>query len=61
VKDVTTREIVAFDISRSLSMDIAFNTLKRLIDACEGTPHPEALLHSDQGFHYTHPEFQKSL
>ncbi len=23
--------------------------------------HPEALLHSDQGIHYTHPEFQKRV
>jgi putative transposase len=61
VKDVATREIVAFDISRSLSMDIAYNTLNRLQDTCDGTPHPEAMLHSDQGFHYTHPEFQKRV
>jgi len=61
VKDVATREIVAFDISRSLSMDIAYTTLNKLIDACDGYPHPEAMLHSDQGFHYTHPEFQKRV
>lgn len=24
-------------------------------------PHPECLLHSDQGVHYTHPEFQKRV
>ncbi|SFM36461.1 IS3 family transposase, partial [Pelosinus propionicus] len=23
--------------------------------------HPEVILHSDQGFHYTHPDFQLSL
>lgn len=23
--------------------------------------HPEALIHSDQGFHYTHPEFQDKV
>ncbi|SDB34664.1 IS3 family transposase, partial [Lysinibacillus fusiformis] len=23
--------------------------------------HPEAMIHSDQGFHYTHPAFQKCV
>ena len=58
VKDVATREIVAFEISQSLSMDIAYNTLNKLIDSADGYFHPEAMFHSDQGFHYTHPEFQ---
>jgi hypothetical protein len=33
-------------------------TLDRLIQRLDGNIHPEALIHSDQGFHYTHPRFQ---
>ena len=61
VKDVATREIVAYELSQNLSMDIAYNTLNKLIDTLDGSIHPEAILHSDQGFHYTHPEYQKRV
>lgn len=42
-------------------MDIVYQTLKKLEDALDGHFHPDAILHSDQGFHYTHPEFQKRV
>jgi len=58
VKDVATREIVAYELSKNLTMNIAYRTLDKLADALEGNVHPEALLHSDQGFHYTHPKFR---
>jgi putative transposase len=58
VKDASTREIVAYHLSKNLKMDIVYNTLKKLTESFNDMVHPEALLHSDQGFHYTHPEFQ---
>lgn len=33
-------------------------TLERLLDRLNGNIHPEAILHSDQGMHYTHPKFR---
>lgn len=60
VKDGATREIVAHVITTSLKMNIVYRTLKQLSDAV-GEFHPEALIHSDQGFHYTHPEFQAKV
>lgn len=59
VKDSSTREIVAFHLSRNLTMDIVYRTLDKLSKQLGDLVHPEALIHSDQGFHYTHPEFQK--
>lgn len=61
VKDVATREIVAYELSQTLKMTIAYNTLVKLKEKLEENVHPEAMIHSDQGFHYTHPEFQKRV
>lgn len=57
IKDSTTKEIVTHVVSRSLKMNIVYQTLKQLKERAD-LFHPEALLHSDQGVHYTHPEFQ---
>jgi putative transposase len=61
VKDVATREILAYELSSTLKMSIVYKTLKKLNDKIAGIVHPEAMIHSDQGFHYTHPEFQKRV
>ncbi|MFK4425509.1 MULTISPECIES: hypothetical protein [Bacillus] len=42
-------------------MDIVYQTLDNLKERLGGVIHPEALLHSDQGIHYTHPELQKRV
>ena len=60
VKDSTTKEIVTHVLSRSLAMDFVYQTLHQLKEAV-GLFHPQAMLHSDQGFHYTHPVFQHKL
>jgi putative transposase len=61
VKDGTTREILAYQLSTSLEMGIVYKTLDKLVTSLDGNVHPEALLHSDQGFHYTHPEYRKRV
>ncbi|MCM2532414.1 hypothetical protein NDK43_08450 [Neobacillus pocheonensis] len=38
-----------------------YKTLRRLDEAMQEGFHPEAILHSDQGFHYTHPLFQEKV
>lgn len=58
IKDGSTNEILAYNISTSLAMDLATNTVKKLIKnntkLAEG-----AFIHSDQGVHYTSPIYQK--
>ena len=59
IKDSSTNEIVAYNVSDNLKIDIAIDTLKKLkknrnIKLVKG-----AIIHSDQGFHYTNPTFQK--
>lgn len=61
VKDGSTREILAHYLSTSLEMSIVHKTIERLKEVLDGNLHPEVILHSDQGFHYTHPDFQCSL
>ena len=58
VKDLATREILAYHISSSLSMDIVLNTLDMLKTNLGPLVQAKAMIHSDQGFHYTHPEYQ---
>jgi putative transposase len=59
IKDGSTREILAYHLSTSLEMDLVLKTLDRLQETLGGNIHPDAIIHSDQGFHYTHPEFQR--
>jgi putative transposase len=61
IKDVATREIVAYALSTSLKMKIVYRTLEKLEEALDGNIHPEAMIHSDQGVHYTHPEYQERV
>ena len=61
VKDLASKEIVAHHISRNIDMDLVFITLAKTIEL---TPKPcieLLMLHSDQGFHYTHPVFRQNL
>ena len=55
VKDIATREVVGFYLSKSLRMDIVFETihnLKKNIVSLDNI-----MIHSDQGFHYTSPQY----
>lgn len=61
VKDGCTKEILAHHISTSLEMAIAYKTLEKLKKAVFNKFHPKAVLHSDQGVHYTNPLFQKKV
>lgn len=60
IKDSCTNEVLSYEVSDNLKLDIALNTVKRLtrkrfkLDS-------ECLIHSDQGFHYTSPKFKKLL
>lgn len=53
VKDIASGEVVAWHLSVRLDMVLVTETLGKLpVEACE-----RALIHSDQGFHYTNPLF----
>ncbi|KOF55814.1 transposase [Clostridium sp. DMHC 10] len=59
IKDGSTNEILAYNISDSLTLDIAIDTLYKLKNNRKVKLDKDAFIHSDQGVHYTSPRFQK--
>ncbi|MEX0918882.1 MAG: IS3 family transposase [Candidatus Paceibacterota bacterium] len=57
VKDIASGEVVAWDLSPGLDMQFVINTLTNMSSLhCNG-----AIIHSDQGFHYTNPAYIKAV
>jgi putative transposase len=59
IKDSSTNEILAYHVSERITMDLATDTLLKLKKNQNFKKVKDALIHSDQGTHYTHPDFQK--
>ncbi|WP_233499244.1 IS3 family transposase [Bacillus weihaiensis] len=59
IKDGSTGEILAYHLSNRITMELATNTLHKLKKNRNFKKTKDALIHSDQGTHYTHPGFQK--
>jgi len=55
VKDIASGEIVGWNTSQNLQVDIVIKTLENL-NANVGSL-KDTMIHSDQGFHYTNPQF----
>jgi len=57
IKDLASREIVGWNLSMRLEMDIVMETLADMEDRCRGriASFDGTLIHSDQGFRYTNP------
>ncbi|URZ06610.1 IS3 family transposase ISCpe6 [Clostridium felsineum] len=58
IKDRSTNEILAYNISEKLTLNIATDTIDKLMNEGEIKLTEDAFIHSDQGFHYTSPKFQ---
>jgi putative transposase len=63
IKDICSGEIVGWKLSNNLSMDIVMSTISNLknnrllpLESLTGI-----MIHSDQGFHYTNPEYIKEI
>jgi transposase InsO family protein len=61
IKDGSTGEILAYHVSERMTIDLATDTLKKLKKNKHFKKAKDALIHSDQGVHYTHPVFQKAV
>jgi len=61
IKDSSTNEILAYNVSDRITLDIATNTIHKLIKNNKIKLHKDAFIHSDQGSHYTSPRYQKLL
>lgn len=51
VKDLASGEIVAWHLSRYITMELVLTMMDQM------KQHPHAMIHSDQGFHFTNPSF----
>lgn len=51
VKDIASGEIVAWRLLPHITMELALETIEQM------KPYRNALIHSDQGSHYTNPEY----
>ncbi len=61
VLDGATNEVLAYNLSKSLQINIVTDTIDKLLLNTNSFLHKDAFIHSDQGAHYTSPIFQKRL
>lgn len=61
IKDSSTNEILAYNVSNRLTLDLATDTLLKLKKNKRVKFANGAFIHSDQGSHYTSPTFQKHV
>ena len=61
VKDSSTNEILAYNLSNSLAIELVTETIDKLVSIESFKLHKEAFIHSDQVVHYTSPRFQNLL
>jgi putative transposase len=59
IMDSSTNEILAYNVSDRLTLDIATETIHKLKNNRKVMLAEDALIHSDQGVHYTSPSFHK--
>jgi transposase InsO family protein len=59
IKDITTKEIISWELSNNLSMKFVLDSIDNLKDI--KTLNDKTMIHSDQGFHYTNPEYIKKV
>jgi len=55
IKDIASGEIVAWRASQHITMELVLGTISQMKN------YQNALIHSDQGFHYTNPEYIKEV
>lgn len=57
IKDFADGEVVAWNLTQHLTMDIVTDTVLNLRSNTSIPSLKDVLIHSDQGFHYTNPEY----
>ncbi len=61
VKDIASGEIVAWSLNMHITMELVVDTVKSMQDNESIPSLKDVMIHSDQGFHYTNPEYIVSL
>ena len=61
ILDAATNETLAYNLSPNMKLDLAIDTIHKLKKNRKINLHKDVYIHSDQGVHYTSPQFQKIL
>lgn len=61
IKDACTKQVMSYVVSESLEVDFVLETVKILIHKHGESLQTDAILHSDQGCHYTSISFRQLL
>jgi transposase InsO family protein len=61
ITDAFTKQVLAYVPSDSLEVDFVLETLNQLMDRHADSINTDAIIHSDQGFHYTSYSFRRLL
>lgn len=61
VKDLCTKEIVGFEVSNTIDLRLAHRAVDRALSRLKGDKKKGLIVHSDQGFHYTHFAYRNKL
>lgn len=61
VKDLASGEIVAHRVSASIGVELSLDVIAQTATVVGRKKLTGALIHSDQGFHYTHPHYIRQL
>lgn len=61
IKDVASKEVVAWELSRRIDMQLVLNTVEYMKNNENINSFENILIHSDQGFHYTNPTYIKII
>lgn len=61
IKDAFTKQVLSYVLSESLEVDFVLLTVNQLIDQHGNSLKTDAILHSDQGCHYTSIKYRELL
>lgn len=61
VKDLCTKEIVGFKVSRNIDLHLSNGAVQKAIARLDRAKKEGLIIHSDQGFHYTHSSYRTML
>jgi len=63
MKDIATGEVMGWNLSQHIDMDIVIKTIEQMKNhpIFKAISFQDVLIHSDQGVHYTHPQYVKVL
>jgi len=61
IKDMYDKSIISWSVSPFIDFKLVMDTLKASIEKVPYEQRKELILHSDQGWHFTHPVYQQTL